>query len=96
MSKEAVIDFFKAIAADPAMHAQLGAADSPSTVVKLAKQKGFEFNEAEYAAVMEEMTAQDKEELDDSELKAFAGGGGESQDWAERQKKLIERYGYDN
>ena len=95
MSKEAVIDFFKASAVDQAMYTQLGAADSPATVVKLAKEKGFEFNEAEYAAVMEEMTAQDKEELDDSELKTIAGGG-ESQDWAERQKKLIERYGYDN
>jgi predicted ribosomally synthesized peptide with nif11-like leader len=93
MSKEAVINLFKAGAEDRALHAQLVAADSPATVVKLAREKGYEFNEAEYTAVAQEMT-QDKVELEDSELKAVAGGGND-QGWAERQQKLIERYGYD-
>jgi predicted ribosomally synthesized peptide with nif11-like leader len=95
MSKEAVINFFKASAGDHALHTQLGSADSPTAVVKLAKEKGFEFNEAEYTAAVQEVMPQDKEELEDSELKAVSGGS-DSEGWAERQRKLIERYGYDN
>ncbi len=94
MSKEAVINLFKASADDRALHAQLVAADNPATVVKLAREKGYEFNESDYTAVAQEMMTQDKVELEDSELKAMAGGSTE-QGWAERQQKLIERYGFD-
>ncbi len=90
MSKEAVINLFKASAQDQELQAQLKGADSPATVVKLASEKGYEFNESEYTAVVQEMTAQDKGELEDSELEAVAGGTG----WAESQKKLVERYGF--
>ncbi len=94
MSKEAVINLFKASANDQALHAQLASAANPAALVKLAKEKGYEFNEAEYTAVVQETMTQDKVELEDSELKAVAGGSKE-QGWAERQQKLIERYGFD-
>lgn len=93
MSKEAVINLFKASAGDRELRSLLETADSPATVVKLAKDNGYEFNETEYAAVVKEMMSED-EELEDSELEVVAGGSDE-EGITERQKKLIERYGYD-
>jgi len=74
MSKEAVMALFKASDADPALNARLKAADSPATVVNLAKEQGYEFDEAEYAAVVQEVMTQGYEELEDSRLKSVAGG----------------------
>lgn len=91
MSQEAVINLFKASAGDQALQAQLETADSPAAVVKIGKDKGYEFNEAEYAAIVQEMMSQDGE-LDDRELEVVTGGSGEGA--SERQKRLIERYGY--
>lgn len=92
MSKEAVTNLFKASAEDQALQTQLADADSPATVVQLGMDNGYEFNEAEYAAVVQEMISQDEGELQDSELELVAGGSDEGA--TERQKKLVERYGY--
>lgn len=71
MFREAVINLFKASVRAPARQTQLETADSPAIVVKLGKDKGYEFNEAEYAAVVQEMMSQDG--LEDSELEVVSG-----------------------
>ncbi len=74
MSKEAVIALFKASREDPALNAQLEAVDSPTTIVKLAREQGYEFDEAEYTAIEQEMRMQNYKELEDNQLKSVSGG----------------------
>ena len=72
MSKEAVSNFYKAVAQDQALQDKLKAADRPSSVVNMAAELGYEFTEEELVALMQER--KDSGELDESQMDAVAGG----------------------
>ncbi|WP_138503859.1 Nif11-like leader peptide family natural product precursor [Nostoc sp. PA-18-2419] len=80
MSKENVVEFYKAVVADEATQQQLRNADTTeafiNTTLELGQQKGYSFSRQEVEEVVRENTGPGSPRLSAAELEAVSGGTG--------------------
>jgi|GEM_PF-1919868 predicted ribosomally synthesized peptide with nif11-like leader len=77
MSKQAVIKLIEAAESNPTLLKQLHSAQGPETVLAIAAERSFNFNEEELLTVMQEKQLSfTSDVLSDEQLEAVAGGKG--------------------
>ena len=74
MSIKAVKEFYEILKNDKTLQERVKVANSSATVIQIATEKGYEFNELELETVMQETVAADGE-LSEEALELVAGGG---------------------
>ncbi|QHG20500.1 Nif11-like leader peptide family natural product precursor [Nostoc sp. ATCC 53789] len=77
MSKQQVVEFFQAAAKDEVLTEKVKFATSPSSMIAIAIEYGYEFTEDELLQFELErrQTKGELEELSDQQMEAVAGGG---------------------